>query len=161
MMKNSAFAFASLVFSFSFASGALAQTPASPILSATQHSGYTTAEAATEDHCELSPSGQATGYHSSGWNGTGWTNTTPISFAITPSALTQLEASIAIAKTGPIQTAPGQCDAPTIEIDAQVAGDTQNFVVISVPDCAPGARNINPSAQDLRVWVAKLCKIAY
>ena len=163
MMKNSALTSIIVFYTLlGFSPFALAQTPASAtpsILSATEHSGYTTPENAFENHCELDANGKATGYFSSGWTGSGWTTTVPLSFQLTNRALSKVKAAIANAKAGPIKNFGGQCDAPIIEISALAAGDSQNFAVESMPDCAPTQTNTNPAADDLRAWAANLCKI--
>jgi hypothetical protein len=86
------------------------------VLSATQHSGYTTMEDAFENHCEVSDSGLVTGYQDSGWNGNGWDNVKPVSFQLTARAIRLVKAKIAVAKSGIILDGPTLCDAGSVDI---------------------------------------------
>jgi hypothetical protein len=135
----------------------------SPILSATQHSGYTTPEQAFENHCDVSSLGAVTGYQSTEWNTTTntWTNTQSISMQIADLDLTNLKANIAVAKTGSILNGPAVCDGGTVDISVRLISDSSSFVIVNALDCSPSHVNQSNAANDLRNWVSAQCKVNY
>jgi hypothetical protein len=141
--------------------GLTTSASASTILSATQHSGYTTQEDAFENHCDLSSTGVVTGYQSKNWNGTGWVATQPISFSLTQRAIRILKTQISLAKAGPFSNGDAVCDAGSVDISARKDTDPSSYIVVNALDCAPSHLNQSAASQSLRVWVANQCKIKY
>ena len=142
------------------AAGQVATTQ-SPILKAIQHSGYTTPENAYENYCEISSSGEVTGYFHSVWTGTGFSQVTPFNSQLTATTLATLKANIAVAKTGNVSNGQTICDAGTTDIAAREEADVQDFVVVQALDCDQIHLNQNQAAQYLRQFVASQCKIKY
>ena len=155
-MKNS-IGFGVVLAILSSSAGAFGAT----ILSATQHSGYTTIEDAFENHCELSPTGAVTGYQNSGWTGNAWTTIKPISFQLTTHAVRLVMRTILKAKLGSILDGPAICDAGSVDISATPNGANSPFIVLKALDCDSSHVNQSQAAKSLLVWVANECKIKY
>ena len=151
----------SLLVLFTFSTGIAHAQNLSPILQASQTSGYTLPLHAFERHCTLSTDGVLEGVLNENRAHGSWAISIPFTRTLTSDELSNLKAKIQTAKAGVFSSLPAQCGSGSTSISARVDADTDSFTVIKAVDCQPKQINQSDVTRNLLAWLKTECKIDF
>ena len=129
------------------------------ILSADQHSGYTSPAFAFEKSCQINAKGRLIGHYFSNFQNGNWGVTSFFASSISSEKLQKLQSLIALAKDGPFEKTHAFCDIGLFDVYATL-DETLSYPVLHRPDCASGEINQNPAAKEILDFVESECAIS-